>query len=496
MIRSLYTKLSLALLLLFCLTGILFIAITLFSTEMYQSEVNQKLNAKLAENIVAEKLLMESGRINQEALGEIFHMLMVINPSIELYLLNPAGRILAYSAPPDKVKLEKIDLAPVRKWFARSTPLPILGEDPRNPGIRKAITVARIPKEGPLEGYLYVILGGEEYDSVIQKLKGSYILQTSAWIIAAAVLFAVLAGVLIFAQLTKRLKKLSMAMDFFRDRKTIQSISRMNDPAPILSDEVDRLWKTFIQMAQHIESQMEEIQNSDTLRRELIANVSHDLRTPIATLQGYVETLLIKEKTLSTEERNAYLHTVNKHCERLSKLVEDLFDLAKLDSHETRPGCEPFNLADLAHDIVQKFQLAADQKKITFQIELDKKLPFAYADISLIERAFENLLENAVRHTPEGGTIRLALDTAEQDIVVQISDTGPGIPSQEIPHIFNRFYKLDKSRQDLSGHSGLGLAITKRIIELHGKSIQVASAPDSGTSFTFQLPTEAPSPSR
>lgn len=492
MLKSLYSKLAAVLLGLFCFTGALFIILTVFSTEMYQSEVNQKLNLKLAENIVAEKLLMKDNHINDTALNEIFHMLMVINPSIELYLLNPRGRILAFSAPPEKVKRKQVDLEPIRKWFATDRTLPVMGDDPRNPDKRKAITVARIPKEGPLEGYLYIILGGEIYDGVMQKIKGSYILQLSFWVICAVVAVALITGFLVFALLTKRLTKLVRAMDDFKNHKTIRPLRQGHKTEQLLADEIDRLDDAFVRMAQHIRDQMQAIQDSDQLRRELIANISHDLRTPIATLQGYVETLMLKEQHLAPEERKNYLLTAHKHCRRLSALVEALFELAKLDASETKPRYEPFNLSDLVQDVVQKFQLAAEEKGIRIVIEPEDGLPLANADIGLMERALENLIENALQYTPSGGTISLTLTTDGSDIVVRVQDTGQGIPPEELPKIFNRFYQVDKSRRDPSGHSGLGLAITHRILELHHRPITVSSVVNEGTTFTFRVPVSLP----
>ena len=473
---------------LFFVVGLSFVGVTIFSTEMYQQEVNQKLNSKLAEQIVAEKLLMKNNRVNQEALEEIFHMLMVINPGIEIYLLDPKGHILSYSAPKGKVKREQVDLDPVKKWLHGDMTIPLLGDDPRDPQRKKAFTAARIPAKGKLEGYLYVILGGEIYDSVVQKLKGSYILQLSAWMIAASLLFALVAGLILFAVLTGRLKRLANVMDAFKRGETAKRIDVPVKTREQSADEIDRLGSTFMEMAERIEKQMEELRKSDTLRRELIANVSHDLRTPLATLQGYIETILIKENRLTGEERNQYLRIAIRHCKRLSKLVSELLDLAKLDSHEIFPQCEPFNLSELVQDVVQKFQLKAEEKQIHLVTDFEKGLPFANADIGLIERALENLMENAIHYTPQGGSIRLVLTSGRKDISVQVSDTGHGIPKEELPHIFNRFYQLDKSRQGEEGHSGLGLAITKRIIELHDRSIEVSSSLGSGTTFTFHIP--------
>jgi two-component system OmpR family sensor kinase len=487
MFRSLYSKLAVGLAGLFLVVGLSFVGVTLFSTEMYQQEVNQKLNSKLAEQIVAEKLLMKDNRVNQRALEEIFHMLMVVNPGIEIYLLDPEGRILAYSAPKGKVERSRVDLGPIKRWLDGDMTMPLLGDDPRDPGRKKAFTAARIPEHGKLEAYLYVILGGEIYDSVVQKLEGSYILQLSSWMIAASLLFALVAGLILFAVLTRRLRRLANVVDAFRRGETAKQIDLHVKRKDRGADEIDRLGSTFQDMAERIEKQMEELRKSDALRRELIANVSHDLRTPLATLQGYIETLLIKENHLSEKERREYLEIAIRHCQRLSKLVSELLELAKLDSCEIPLQREAFNLGELVQDVVQKFQLKAEQKQIHIVTHFEEGLPFAHADIGLIERVFENLIENALHHTPQGGAIRLVLTPERENIAVQVSDTGPGIPVEELPHIFDRFYQLDESRKG-EKHFGLGLAITKRILELHQRSIETTASPGSGTTFAFHIP--------
>ena len=493
MFKSLYSKLAAVLTGLFCLVGLAIIVVTIFSTDMYQQEVNQRLNNELADHIVAERLLMQDNRVNQEALEDIFHMLMVINPSIEIYLLDTEGTILAFSAAPDKVKRKRVDLGPVRRLLEGHATIPVSGEDPRSPSGKKVFTAARIPEKGELQGYLYVILGGETYDSVVQKLKASYILQLSTWMIFASLLFALVAGLVLFSSLTGRLKRLANAMDAFRSgsRQTqIKFPARKSGPT---ADEIDRLGSTFAQMAARIEDQMEQLQKADATRRELIANVSHDLRTPLATLQGYIETLLLKEDSLGPEERRSYLKTSIKHCERLNKLVSELLELAKLDSYDIRVACEPFNLNELALDVAQKFQLKAVEKQITLLTKFEKDLPFVNADIGMIERVLENLIENAIQNTPRGGSISLVLRPQSEDIAIQVSDTGCGIPTEELAHIFDRFYQMDKSRKSEHGHSGLGLAIAKKILELHDRSINVVSALGSGTTFSFQLPAKSPS---
>jgi hypothetical protein len=291
-----------------------------------------------------------------------------------------------------------------------------------------------------------------------------------------------------FARNAGRLKRLANVMDAFKSgaRQTqIDFFPRKRGP---MADEIDRLGVTFTQMAARIEDQMEQLQKADATRRELIANVSHDLRTPLATLQGYIETLLLKEDSLGPEDRRSYLTTAIKHCERLSKLVSELLELAKLDSYNIKVEREAFNIIELAHDVTQKFQLKAAEKQITISTKIEQGIPAVNADIGLIERVLENLIENAIQNTPHGGAISLELSPTAEDIAVRITDTGCGIPTEELSQIFNRFYQLDKSRRSDRGHSGLGLAITKKILELHDRSINVVSSIDSGTTFSFQLP--------
>ena len=492
MVKSLYSKLAIALLGLFCLLGVSIVILTQVASDMYQQEIVQKLNRDLARQIAAQKNLMQDHQINRRGLNEIFDMLMVVNPSIEVYLLNPGGDILAFSAPPGKVKRDRVDLRPIKKWFEAGTVFPLTGDDPRSPDKKKVFSVARIPEQGALQGYLYIILGGELFDSTVQKLKGSYIMQLSAWWLAASLLFVLAAGLLLFAYLTRRLRRLAAVMasvDMAQTAGQLQSMSAM-DRVP--GDEIDRLTVTFKQLVDRIQTQMEKLKKADSLRRELVTNVSHDLRTPLATLKGYIETLFLKDKSLSADDRKHHLEIAIRHCERLSQLVDELFELAKLDSHEIQVRYEPFNISELVHDVVQKFDLSAKEKQLSMQIDLDPGLPFVNADIAMIERVIENLLENAVRHTPPGGSIRLTLSPQNADIAVGVSDTGCGIPGDDLPFIFDRFYQREKTRTDQTGTSGLGLAIARRVLELHNKPIRVESTPGSGTTFTFLLPAHHP----
>jgi signal transduction histidine kinase/tetratricopeptide (TPR) repeat protein len=224
------------------------------------------------------------------------------------------------------------------------------------------------------------------------------------------------------------------------------------------------------------------------LRRELIANVSHDLRSPLASLRGYLETLQIKEQTLTAAERRSYLSIAARQAEHLQELISELFDLARLDFTGYRIAAEPLHLGELARDVLQKFQLAARKKGVTLFLEVPDSLGLVQADIGLMERTLENLLGNAIAHTPAKGQVRLVVSPGSAgSVTVEVSDTGVGIPREDLPRIFERFYRVDKARSLASEGSGLGLAIVKRIVELHASEIQVQSEVGTGTRFWFTL---------
>jgi signal transduction histidine kinase len=493
MFRTLSSKLAFVLLGLLAFVGALLVVISVTSTEMYQQEANQKLNRTLAELIVSEKFVMRGGRANDAALKEVFSMLMVINPSIEVYLLDRDGKILSFSAEPGKVKRARVDLGPVRTFLSGDEAFPILGDDPRSPEGRKIFTAARIPQEGPLEGYLYVILGGESYDTIMQKLQGSYILRLSLWVTFISLLAAAAAGSALFAYLTRRLRRLSAAMAAY-SAGTPFDRTDLPPAAEKLTDEIDHLTSTFREMAGRIEQQVASLRAADAMRRDLVAGISHDLRTPLATLQGYIETLLMRDDVLAPEERRKYLEIAIGHCTSLGKLVAGLFELAMLEVRETAVHGEAFSISELVQDVVQKFELSARERGIGLTTNAGGTIPFVSADIGLIGRVLDNLVDNAIRHTPHGGSVSVVLQPRTGDLAVTVSDTGGGIPEEDLPRIFDRYYRTGAERKDRTGHAGLGLAIVKKILDLHGSSVEVRSEPNKGTSFTFTLPVHEPRP--
>lgn len=490
MFRTLYSKLAVALFAVLSLLGVLFLIVNLMSTRRFLQEINQDLHRDLAAHLVEESIPLEGGEVQPEALEHIFHMLMVINPAIEVYLLDPAGTVLAYSAPDGSVERTAVSLAPIQTFLGGPERLPVLGDDPRDPTGRKVFSVARIGSPETPEGYLYVVLGGERYDSAVAMLRGSHMLRLGLAGSLAALLFALASGLLLFALITRRVRRLTEAVDGFRDsgftKPTVFDRSRHGPNG----DEFHRLQATFGEMAEKMSEQLAELKKTDELRRELVANVSHDLRTPITSLHGYLETLYVKAESLSEVERREYLQIALKHSERLAQLVSQLFELARLESCTTPLELEPFALTELLQDSLQQIRLEAEAKQVRLRAILPEESHRVRADVGLIARVLDNLLDNALRHTPTGGRITVGLDRGNKALRVWIEDTGTGIQPEHLSHLFDRFFHRPAGGRPDHGGIGLGLTIAQKALELHGSELEVRSELGSGSCFAFELATE------
>ena len=227
------------------------------------------------------------------------------------------------------------------------------------------------------------------------------------------------------------------------------------------------------------------VRRQQDLRRELLHNVSHDLRTPLASLQGYLETLLRKSEQLPAEELRQYLQVAVRQSRRASRLAQGLFDLAKLDALEVKPAIESFCLQELLQDIVQKFTWEATQRQICLLFEFQPGLCIVEADIGMIELLLSNLLDNALRYSPAAGLVQVKLSSSSDQVRVSIWNSGAGIADSLLSGLFER----DSPLRYRVGHDkvGLGLLIVKRIAQLHAGTLEVVSNLESGTTFHFNL---------
>jgi len=480
--QGLFWKIGGAFLAVLVILGLIYVYISAFTAEMYFQEASQKLNAEVASHIANDTRCFINGKINNNVLQEVFHNVMVVNPSIEVYLLDTQGNILTYYAPNKTIKLKKVPLEPINEFISDEGNSFHMGADPKNEEGEKTFSAAKVYEEGIFRGYIYVILGGEEYEHASQFVFGSYILRLGFRSMVISIIAAALIGLVALAYITRNLRGIVLVIRRFKNGDLTARIKIKS------KSELSEFGESFNEMADTIVNNISEMKTMDNLRRELVANVSHDLRTPLATIQGYVETILIKAESLSDEERKNYMQTILSSTERLKKLVTELFELSKLEARETKPKPEPFSLAELIQDVQQKNIIIAETKNIKLLVDFAYNLPMAYADISMIEKVLQNLIENSVKFTPQNGQITISLRHDKDVIIVMLKDNGIGIKKDDLPFIFDRYHQGSRLRPNSSEGLGLGLAIVKKILEVHNIKISVKSEEGKGTSFSFNVP--------
>ncbi|MTI88050.1 MAG: HAMP domain-containing histidine kinase [Balneolaceae bacterium] len=486
--NSFYAKLSLIFLALILILGFSFSYISVRSSMKFMEETQQKVNRSLAEEMAVEFQPYLMDTIEADSIWSKIMYLNGINPQVDIYLLGSNGMIKDYYPSEDSattLAINFVDVQPLDR-FMEGEPLPILGQDPLNKGVKKPFSVAPIQIMGENGCYLYVILGGRKYDKTAGMIEESYILKNALSGIAIILILTLLVGLLLFRLVTRRIRSMSETVVAFEHGQLDKRIEINSN------DELGQLGSSFNQMADTLVANLEEIKQVDKLRRELVANVSHDLRSPLASIQGYLETIQQKEDTLSKKDRTKYFDTVLRNTRKLNKLVMELFELSKLDAKNVQPELEDVSMAELIHDLVMQFKPLADNEQVNLKAQVpDTPLNLVRADIALMERALSNLIDNAIKNTPQGGQVIIKTINQGENVKLSITDTGTGISKENINRIFDRFYQADTSRSEEIG-AGLGLSIAQRIIELHGATLSVDSILNQGTTFRFTLSPRPP----
>lgn len=488
-IRSqLHWRLSLVLMALFIVFALLAGLILRQFSISHEQEVAQRINSDVAMYIARQQSVIAAPKFDQGALAELFRYVMIVNPALDIYLLDPDGRVQGYDPGRGPLLRQQVPLTPVHSFLRGADPLPIRGVDPRSTS-DAVFSAAAVGDPSQPTGYVYAVLSrAAGSDAAIAQ--GSFGVSAALLSFAISVLFLGVTGVLLFRSLTGRLRHLAHRVDEFEAGHFVAPQPMTVTPGG--GDELARLAQAFDAMAAKIAAQFAQIESIDLSRREAVLNASHDLRTPLAALQGYLQTLQIKDEVLSAEQRASYVTIAQRHAERMGVLIEQMFELAKLDAPETSPKYEAFSLAELAGDIVQKYRLRATEQGIVLTAAVDAGAPPMWADIGMIERLIENLVDNALKFTPSGGTVRVEVRTdAETDVIeLTVADTGRGIADDDLPHIFKRFERGGAAARGdivLAG-SGLGLAIVRRIVDLHAAALKVVSRIGEGTRFTVRFP--------
>ena len=426
----------------------------------------------------AQYLVQQAELPEGDELDALSTKLEIIGESAEAYLFftDNDGRVMIASSP-DKLEsltvpeemMEKIDASDADYYHVFGTLGGMLDG-------KSYITVSEMRNEhGQPSGYLFLCSSGEQLTQFKQQFWSNFLLSACVMLLCASILTKIL-----MRQLTDPLQKVTDAAQRFGGGDLSVRVEGVEGDG-----EVADLARTFNQMA-------ENIQSNDNSRGQFMGNIAHELRTPMTTIKGFVDGIL--DGTIPPEMQNHYLQLVSEETGRLARLIQNMLDLSKLESGEYQVNARMFNIWETLTGVA----LSAEQRINDGMIELegltmDEKV-LVYADPDLIHQVAYNLLDNAIKFTPAGGTIKFKVEKLGPEVEVSIWNSGQGISPEALPHVFQRFYKEDKSRGLHARGAGLGLNICKVLVNLSGGQIRVESQQGEWCQFVFTLPTCPPNP--
>ncbi len=413
---------------------------------------------------------------------------ILYSPNTGLYLLDNDGRVLA-SAGEGRVFWNnfRVDLSPVKTALENESDTPVISNDPDNE--RKTCLVAARPvqRNGQAMGWLYVVARSADLGSHTPELLRSYAVRTAVTVSLMTLALGMLLTISMIAVVTRPLTELTRVVEGVKASGFSESLCSSLVPNCGRDDEVGRLSRTFRETFDRLNLETKRVKETDIRRREMVASVSHDLRTPLTALIGLLDTVRLKGDALTPEEQRDYLARAAQNAQHLKRLTDALNELSRLDSPEFKTHPEPIAIGELADDVVQRFLATAEAAGLQLELDYPDGLPLTPVDAALIERALANLLDNALRVTPPGGKVQVRVVRGTAGLRLEVSDTGPGVALEDQPRVFERFYQAARHR-DLRGSSGLGLAIVKRVAELHGGIAGLRSQPGKGSTFFIELP--------
>ena len=347
---------------------------------------------------------------------------------------------------------------------------------PGGPGPRPIGEVAPVFVDDAQVGRVIIWAGDRPFWRIVRQL-GPTMAVIAATVLAVG---TALIALVVIAPVRRRLKDVQSATERL-------GAGDLSARAPEQGgDEVAALARSFNQMADELATRARALEASDRTRRQLMADVSHELMTPLTAMRGYIETLTMPEVQLDAQTRQRYMSIVTDETHRLEQIIGDLLDLARLEGGMTLRR-EHADVEQLFNRVAARHERETTIRRIALTTHVDAAARSIVGDADRLEQALQNLAANALRHTPDAGHVRLTAICDGDAVVLTVHDNGPGIPSEHLPLIFNRFYKADLSRK-AAGGSGLGLSIVKAIVELHGGTISARN--DNGAVFEVRLPSQ------
>jgi len=462
--------------------GLLFILITYLATTQYHQASTQLLNREVAAHIAKFTSPFENDGINKRKADSVFHDAMVISPSAEVYFLDTTGKVIAYHANEKEIKLKNIELDNIKKYIAGDGQEYIKAPDPRDPSDPKIFSAAEVIGKKRKLGYIYVILGSNQYQSIKDLLLSSHISNLVIRSFIVIILLSLIISLLYLNRMKKGFNQMINVLEKFEegDYNTRYKIKEQDELTPVKH--------AFNKMADLLSSTINRLTRSEQERKVFIANISHDLRTPLSIARGYAETLLLKKESqeISGQQRQEFVNLILNKIQQVEKMVKQLFEISKMEAVEFEPHKEPFVISEIAQETVNTFQLIAEEKKISLECTQCVYHEWVNADIGLMERVIQNLIDNAVKSTPEEGSIQVSIVVDNKDLIFQIENTGDLLPEDLLQWIND--YKGDGNLfNNRPAKLGLGLLIVQKILHMHGSSLKAYTQNNSSNIFSFRM---------
>ncbi|MCT7942015.1 HAMP domain-containing sensor histidine kinase [Shewanella holmiensis] len=450
--------------------------------EFSRNQIQQSLHLELAEHMAHINPLLSQGITSDAALKEAFHDFMLLGPSFEIYTLDPNGKVIAYDAKEEKIKNHRVDINIIQQFLAGKH-LPLLGTDPRSLDTQKIFSAAKlINSQGLHSGYLYVIIGGEDYDSWQALINAEN--QPKIWgaTIGFWVIFALILFVILLRYFTRPIHKLAQDLNAL---KTLPISENLTLPERYRGSlEISQLSEHINHLLQEIQQQQQQVKRQQQAKHDFLLHLSHDLKTPLTALLGYIDTWLI----LPADERDAVLiqYAANSG-QTLQQLLAQLLELAALENGQIHAQLQQVELASLLNEVEKTFAPRAKNLGISLQFKLERPSQ-TYTDPQLMRRILNNLVDNALRYTPKGGTIQIINQQYQGQQWLAVRDTGAGMHQHEVEALKQlSIQPAHFSHNQPLPQLGVGLAIVRQLLGILKCRIEIASQPGIGSEFKIEL---------
>lgn len=462
--------------------GLLFIVITYLSTTYYHEASTQLLNKEVAAHIAKFTSPFEKEGINRQKADSVFYNAMVISPSAEVYFLDTGGKVVAFHASEKEIQAWTVDLSPLRQYIRDKGGKYIKGADPKDPSHQKIFSAAEVLETGKRLGYIYVILGSKKSESLMDVLFGGHVLNLAVKAFIVVLLLSALASFIYLRRVRKNFRQTTSVLERF-EAGDYDARFEVRE-----NDELEPITHAFNKMADLLSSSIRKLTKSEGERKTFIATISHDLRTPLSIARGYIETLFLKKEKgeLRPGEGEHYSQLIYGKLLQIENMVKQLFELSKMEAVEFKPQKEPFVLSEIVQEAVNNFGLLAAEKAVHLKCDQCLYHVWVDADVSMMERVVQNLLENAVKSTPAGGHIQSALAVEGNRLVFKVENDGPPL-SFDLLKWINSNKDGDAFAGERPQKAGLGLLIVQKILHLHQTSL-IAQTANGKNIFTFALP--------